>query len=265
MTMVSDEQGQPSTANMKFGFDLTLGSDDFVVDDDGKFEERTLGLGIASGGLVRARHIRARGNAERKVKHAASDGHQVMYVLRGSVWIKGEDEPGQHVEGGAAAYFPPGFAYTLGEQSFDFEALILTASDTSKLAAQKERSAIYDRETENSYKIGGPGRDYLSFRHLHLADRTDRQFEVTLIKSVKSPVGGTGWHRHSNSEWVFVLVGAAEMAMEGHQNFTIRAGDSLTIPPGIVHAVPEFSGDYALVAVNLPADFKTEAAESPAA
>ncbi|MDN5928702.1 MAG: cupin domain-containing protein [Hyphomicrobiales bacterium] len=262
MTASSIHEQSPAT-DMTFGFDLTLGTDEFVADDSGKFEERTLGLGQASGGLVRARHIRARGNAEAGARQFVSDGHQVMYIVRGSVVVSGQDGESHRLESGAAAYFPPELSYLLHEQSFDFEALFLTASDISGLGQEKAKAAVYDHEADGSYKIGGPGREYLSFRHLRLADRTDRQFEVTLIKGVKSPAGGTGWHRHSNSEWVFVLGGAAEMAMEGHRNFTIRAGDSLTIPPGVVHAVPEFSDDYALVAVNLPADFKTEAAEAP--
>jgi quercetin dioxygenase-like cupin family protein len=264
MTAITTNQAISSARSMKLDFGLTLGTDDFVSDAEGKFEERTLGLGAASGGLMRARLVRARGKAERGAKQVAS-GHQVMYVLRGGVLVNGTGEPTRRLEGGAAAYFPPGFAYTLNEQSFDFEALLLTADDVSKAAASTGRGAVYDPETSEAYKVGGPGREYLSFRHLRLADKTDRQFEVTLIKGVKSPEGGTGWHRHSNFEWVFVLAGAAEMAMEGYRNFTIRAGDSLAIPPGVVHAVPEFSHDYALVSVNLPADFTTEAAEAPGA
>lgn len=248
------------TTEVRLGFDHTSDSDHFTPDADGRMEERVLGLGEASGGQVRARHLRARGDAVGHVRTCASDGHEVLYVRRGSASLDlggGTDEP---VAAGTAVYLPAGREYRILDRSYDFEAVVLTADDP---APGRTHEPSVDRETETSYVVGGTGREYLSFRHLAVADRTDRRFEVSLIRGLASPAGGTGWHSHDNSEWVFVLSGAAELRMAGRPSLTLRSGDSLTIPPGTVHAVPGFSVDYSRISVNLPADFRTEAAAAP--
>lgn len=262
MNDVGHDTAQPQSAERKFCFDLTRGSDDFVPQGNRRLEERTLGLGTASAGLVTARLIRSRGSGENGSSTVRTDSHQVMDVLRGTVHIEDESGTKQQLRGGSVAYFPPDFEYRQRDWSFDFEALLLGAR-AAGAPSDGARRAIYDHEHAGSYATAGPGRDYLSLRPLKLADRTQRQFEVMLIKGLKSPSGGTGWHTNTNSEWVLVLSGAAEVALSGHENFTIRAGDSMTFPPDSVHAVPGFSVDYALVAVNAPADFKTEPVQPP--
>ncbi|HSW15941.1 MAG TPA: DUF1330 domain-containing protein [Ramlibacter sp.] len=243
-----------------FGLDYTRGMTGFRPAADPRIEERVLGLGAASGGAVSAKLLRARGAAgvEPFEQHCA--GHCVLYVVRGAATLH-EASTGEHALcAGSAVYLPCDWRYRLANWSFDFEVIALYAEARS---SSSSREAVFDHERPHSYVQGPPGREYLYLRPLRLADRTDRQLEVTLIKGRGAPADGTGWHTHTNSEWVYILSGAAELGSEEMGNLTIRAGDSLTFPPASVHSVHTFSEDYALLAVNAPADFKTHRATAP--
>jgi len=249
-----------STEPGAFGLDYTPGMAGMRLAADPRMEERELGLGAVSGGKVRAKLLRARGTpgGEPLAQHCPS--HCVLYVVRGSATMHDGSTGEQALRAGTAVYLPPDCHYRLANWSFDFELVALFA-DAAQAGSRSE--VVYEHERPDSYVQGPPGREYLSLRHLRLADRTDRQMEVTVIKGRGAPAGGTGWHSHTNSEWVYILSGAAELGSADAGKLTIRAGDSLTFPPASVHAVHTFSDDYALLAVNAPADFRTQREADP--
>lgn len=264
LSLFASELPQPpcpgTTAAGAFGLDYTPGTAGMRSAADARLEERELGLGVASGGKVRARLLRARGAAGSKPLEQHSPSHCVLYVVRGSATMQEAAAGEQALRAGSAVYLPRDCRYRLANWSFDFELIALFADAAE---ANSTRQVVYDHERPDSYVQGPRGREYLSLRHLRVADRTERQLEVTVIKSRGAPTDGTGWHSHTNSEWVYILSGAAELGTAEAGTLTIRAGDSLTFPPGSVHAVHTFSEDYALLAVNAPADFRTRREADP--
>ncbi len=243
-----------------FAFDLTKGSNAFEACADLRIEEKILGLGKASSDEVAAKVLRARGSSGEGPLSFEINDHCMLYVVRGQANLTEAETGIRQVRTGTSVYLPPGCKWNLSGWSFDLELLMITARVKKD---HGDATPFFDDERPDSFLQGPPGREYLSLRPLRLADRTDRQLEATVIRGRGAPSGGTGWHHHSNSEWVFILSGAAELGMQGTTNLTIRAGDSLTFPPGSVHAVPTFSEDYSLIAINAPADFKTFPSPSP--
>jgi quercetin dioxygenase-like cupin family protein len=61
----------------------------------------------------------------------------------------------------------------------------------------------------------------------------------------------------------YVLKGWATFEYEGIGVITVKPGDCVHQPPGIVHREIEHSDDLELLEVVLPADFKTRLVDAP--
>ena len=74
----------------------------------------------------------------------------------------------------------------------------------------------------------------------------------------------TGWHYHTLAcQFVFVLKGWSRVEVEGQGEFTIHAGDAMTLPHRLKHDVTGFSADFTVLELNIPADYETIACEPP--
>ncbi|MBL8665507.1 MAG: hypothetical protein JNM29_21920, partial [Candidatus Odyssella sp.] len=51
--------------------------------------------------------------------------------------------------------------------------------------------------------------------------------------------------------------------VEGQGEFTIHAGDAMTLPHRLKHDVTGFSADFTVLELNIPADYETIACEPP--
>jgi quercetin dioxygenase-like cupin family protein len=56
---------------------------------------------------------------------------------------------------------------------------------------------------------------------------------------------------------IYVLKGWLKVSFEGQEPQIMRAGTCWTQPPGIKHAVLDYSDDFEALEVLLPADFET--------
>ena len=64
---------------------------------------------------------------------------------------------------------------------------------------------------------------------------------------------------------VYVLKGRARMHFEGIGEVVMEAGSCMYQEPGIKHAVLEYSDDYTVIEITIPADFATVSATQHAA
>ena len=76
--------------------------------------------------------------------------------------------------------------------------------------------------------------------------------------------GGTGLHQHDcdcdcdcEFQFVCVLNGWARFQREDQGEVTIRAGSCVNQPPGIRHNLIEYSDDFEVLELVVPADFGT--------
>ena len=70
--------------------------------------------------------------------------------------------------------------------------------------------------------------------------------------------GGTDLHQHDcEFQFVCVLSGWARFQREDQGEVTIRAGSCVNQPPGIRHNLIEYSDDFEVLELVVPADFGT--------
>lgn len=113
---------------------------------------------------------------------------------------------------------------------------------------------------EKDFHSGGL-RPYSAYRDLGIAAATGGLATAHVIRMTKPcDEGARGWHRHDcDFQLVYVLKGWFKNEFEGHGTQTMREGSCWIQPPGIRHAVLDYSPDCELLEIVLPAGFKTVA------
>ncbi len=102
-------------------------------------------------------------------------------------------------------------------------------------------------------------RAYSAYRDLGVAAATHGLATAHVIRMI-APCddGARGWHRHETEfQLVYVLKGWFKNEFEGRGVHTMREGSCWIQPPGIRHAVLDYSDDCELLEIVLPAKFKT--------
>ena len=78
---------------------------------------------------------------------------------------------------------------------------------------------------------------------LHRADVPQSNYEVMVLVADVPPGHSTGKHTHPGTVTGYILGGEYTILIEGEAPRVLKAGDSLTIPAGVVH--DEHTGDGA--------------------
>lgn len=87
---------------------------------------------------------------------------------------------------------------------------------------------------------------------------------VTVTALVEVPAGGAaGRHTHPGIEVSYLLEGEAELIVEGQPDRHLKAGDSFTIPAGVVHDA-KVHGDKSVKVLGTYVVDKTKPLASPA-
>ena len=98
-------------------------------------------------------------------------------------------------------------------------------------------------------------RDFFLYRDLEIADATNGQVIVQLVKSNTAPEKGTGWHYHeANFHVVYMLRGWAKFMYEGVETL-VETGDCVHQRPGIRHFLFDYSPDMEFLEIVSPAKF----------
>lgn len=261
--IMADRQLRPLEMTLQI---VQTGRSEDFADPRDRVASVELGLNAASRGMFTARRVKAGGSWS--VDQIASDNQvwfTFIYVLDGFITIRLPDR-----------------AVTLRKHDAISQAIISTASvvDASPRLEFIEVQARDDARVRAlmptvpppsvafdapELHVEGQGpRDFFDYRDLGVADVTNRQMEVQVIRARRARQGGTGWHSHTMAQLSYGLSGWASIGVAGLGKPVLQEpGDALCIPPGCVHNADSFSADYWALQVQLPADYHTSPQDAP--
>ena len=117
---------------------------------------------------------------------------------------------------------------------------------------------IVNRAQDNPFVSGGL-RVYREYRDLGIDAVTNGAIKAHIIRTTKPcPEGGSGAHYHElEFQMVFVLAGHSRVWFEGEGEIEFEKGDCWIQPPSIRHNVLDYSDDYEVMEITLPAQYTT--------
>ncbi|MCY3736568.1 MAG: cupin domain-containing protein [Gemmatimonadaceae bacterium] len=104
-----------------------------------------------------------------------------------------------------------------------------------------------------------PGlRTYFQYRDLGSVEATEGRLLVHVIRATESCSGPGGYHSHDlEFQMNYVLRGWTRVEFEDVGEVRFEAGDSWHQDPGTPHEVLEFSDDFEVIEICMPAEFPT--------
>lgn len=232
-----------------------------------------LKLGTASSGQLGARHIAATAAGEA----AAWDGGAVptfgmLYVTAGSITL-GEGESAISMKHDDCAYQDIVFGLGPVSWSEDFQGFeIVTPAHGARVAPFEtlafeagEVPTGLRRMTSDAFQPDGGPRTFFVYRDLGTAQATGGRVHVHVVRAIGVMEGGTGWHVHSMSQMFYVVSGWVLIAVDGEPPVRMAAGDAMCLARGMRHDVADFSPDYVVFEICLPADYSTIPTPAPEA
>lgn len=240
---------------------------------------RDLGLGAATGGLMRAEHIRATGGTDMNTGwHCHDLDFQFVFVVKGHVRFVTEDGETVTLRAGDCAHLPAFYLHDEIEFAPDFEVVEITAPGSVKtipgrvkpegrpvMPAGHVSAFVASYDGPDAYKVGDGPRQFLAYRDAAATLGTGRRVNVNVVRNSRAGDRSTGWHYHTLAcQFIYVLKGWSRVEVEGEGEFTVRAGDAMTLPSRLKHDVTGFSADFTVLELNIPADYDTIACDPPA-
>jgi quercetin dioxygenase-like cupin family protein len=230
--------------------------------------QHELGLGEASGGMFAARRVRCAGRWNLAEMASETGAWLVfLYLLRGHVNLRLEDQTVRLGPGDATSQIPLSAA-TVVDRSGELEFFELVVRDDARVRAlmPMRPAQSFSFDAPELHVQGQGPRNFFDYRDLGLAALTGGQVEIQIIRAQRARQGGTGWHSHTMAQLSYGLSGWASLGIEGVSQPVIQApGDSLCIPPEVVHNADSFSDDYAALQLQIPARYETRPREDPRA
>ena len=109
-------------------------------------------------------------------------------------------------------------------------------------------------------------RPYFKYRDLGMVDATRGKVRAHVIAPTGPCQGPGDVHHHAlDFQMVYVLKGRARVYFEGIGEIVMEAGSCMYQEPGIKHSVLEYSDDYTVIEITIPADFETISDDEPKA
>jgi quercetin dioxygenase-like cupin family protein len=101
-------------------------------------------------------------------------------------------------------------------------------------------------------------RAFFAYRDLGMVERTGGRVRAHVIRPVGHQAGPSDLHHHTlDFQMVYVLKGWARVHFEGAGEVRFEEGSCMYQEPGIHHRVIEYSDDYTVIEITMPADFPT--------
>ena len=126
----------------------------------------------------------------------------------------------------------------------------------SDSAAFGRGSFFISRDTASSWQTGL--RDYFDYRDMGMTEVTQGKLRAHVIRPNKPcPEQGDLHYHKVEFQMVYVLKGWARMYFEGVGEVTLDEGCCVYQEPGIVHRLIEWSDDYTVIELLVPADPET--------
>lgn len=236
---------------------------------------RDLGVRAASNGTVGVSRLRVGDAALAEGWRLLDTDFELLYVLRGTVTIEGEDGEAVRLGVGGAAVHPARHPYRLRDISADFDAVHITSPadvevihGEAALGAERGAQAhapLYTHDTDDEYRRGDGPRAFFSYRDLGTRAATDERVHIHVVRAHEAGPG-TGWHFHTMAQWFMVIGGSANIAVGERPLQPLVWGDAMCIGRGehMRHNVSDFSADYLVLEMCVPASYDTIAVEAPA-
>ena len=102
-------------------------------------------------------------------------------------------------------------------------------------------------------------RPYFRYRDLGIKDATQGRVMAQVIKAAKPCKGPMGYHSHVlDFQMGYMVKGWARMYFEGFGEMRVEAGDAWYQPPGVKHELLEYSDDWEVIEITMPAEFETQ-------
>jgi quercetin dioxygenase-like cupin family protein len=233
-----------------------------------RLQERDLKLGDASEGRMLARHLRTNDRGDQLARPLQGEQFHMLFVLAGKVNLKNKIGGAVTELGRFDCLYMPGLAprYDI-ELASDTDLLELTVPSRSAvkeglkmdlLTGQAAATPVLAADRPEAYtRKSGQGFEYFLYRDLGVADATDRRVHMQIVRATKSKPGGTGWHYHTMGQLFVVLQGSATILVEGQMARRMGPGDAMCLSAGTSHNVPDFTPDYQIWEMCIPADFDT--------
>ena len=100
-------------------------------------------------------------------------------------------------------------------------------------------------------------RAYFAYRDLGIAEATRGRVRAHVIRVQGTPTRGDEHYHVLDFQMVYVLEGWARVDFEDVGEVRVEKGSSFYQRPGIRHRVLEYSPDYTVLEITMPADFET--------
>lgn len=103
-------------------------------------------------------------------------------------------------------------------------------------------------------------RGFLEYRDLGIAEATGGRFGGSIARTVKAwePGGGSGRHHHTvGLHFIYVLRGWLRTEFDGLGEVVMHAGDCICYEGEVPQEHIEYSDDYEVMQITMPADYKT--------
>ena len=101
-------------------------------------------------------------------------------------------------------------------------------------------------------------RPYFRYRDLGIKNATQGRVMAQVIKAAEPCKGPMGYHSHVlDFQMGYMVKGWARMYFEGFGEMRVEAGDTWYQPPGVKHELLEYSDDWEVIEITMPAEFET--------
>ena len=102
-------------------------------------------------------------------------------------------------------------------------------------------------------------RPYFRYRDLGIKNATQGRVMAQVIKAAEPCKGPMGYHSHVlDFQMGYLVKGWARMYFEGFGEMRVEAGDTWYQPPGVKHELLEYSDDWEVIEITMPAEFETQ-------
>ncbi len=221
---------------------------------------RDLSIASASDDAFVGYHLRTLGHVRRVPLADADTRFVFIFVLAGrAVLHPASSAPIELNALDSATRYGAGTATEI-EMAHDAEVLVLSSRKDAASEFGEGGSGNWQvsRESEDSYFSGDGPRKFFRYRNLGVDAATDRRIHIHIVRATTAPEpGGTGYHSHSMGQLFYVLRGWADVIVQDRPSVRAIAGDAMCIAPRMGHDVPDFSPDYLVLEMCIPADYDT--------
>ena len=118
-------------------------------------------------------------------------------------------------------------------------------------------TAFAARAAEAKWEKGGL-RPYFSYRDLGMRTAPAGRVLAHVIRANQPCIGPSGYHSHDlEFQMNYLIRGWARVDLETIGEIRVEAGDAWYQPPNVKHELLEYSEDFEVLEITMPADFET--------